>query len=93
MNKSQLIGVLAPRFGGNKAEAARALNSVLEVIMTETARGERVSITGFGVFERSYRGPRLVRNPATGERKPVAATHVPRFRAGSDFRRVVAAHG
>lgn len=90
MNKSELIELLAQYFGGNRAEATRALNAVLDVIMTETARGERVSITGFGAFERSHRTARVVRNPATGERKAVDETWVPKFRAGAEFRRIVA---
>ncbi len=91
MNKAELVAELSKHFDGNKAEAARALNAVVETITDLTARGEKVSITGFGAFERVHRDARLVRNPATGERKEAPATYVPRFRAGTDLKAKVAA--
>ena len=89
MNKAQLIEALSAQFEGSKAEAGRALNAVVETIMFQTARGEKVSITGFGVFEKVHRAARMVRNPRTGERKRAKATSVPRFRAGSDLKAFV----
>lgn len=91
MNKAELVAELASKFDGNKAEAARALNAVVDTITELTARGEKVSITGFGAFERVHRDARLVRNPATGERKQAEATYVPRFRAGTELKAQVAA--
>ena len=81
---------LASRFDGNVAEAGRALDAVLETIVQQTAAGEKVSLTGFGVFERVHRSARMVRNPATGSRTPKDAMFVPRFRAGLLFKRAVA---
>ena len=89
MNKAQLIESLATHYNGSKAEAAKALNAVVETITMKTAAGEKVSITGFGVFEKVARGARMVRNPRTGERKRAKATAVPRFRAGSDLKAYV----
>lgn len=90
MNKAELIEVLATYYDGNKAEAARALNAVVETITYSTAAGEKVSITGFGVFEKVDRPARMVRNPRTGERTQAQETSVPRFRAGSDLKAYVA---
>jgi DNA-binding protein HU-beta len=89
MNKAQLIESLADHYSGSKAEAAKALNAVVETITRKTAAGEKVSITGFGVFEKVARASRMVRNPRTGERKRAKATAVPRFRAGSDLKAYV----
>jgi DNA-binding protein HU-beta len=61
----------------------------VETITYKTAAGEKVSITGFGVFEKVPRSARMVRNPRTGERKRAKATAVPRFRAGSDLKAYV----
>jgi DNA-binding protein HU-beta len=91
VNKAELVAELADHFDGNKAEAARALNAVIDTITELTARGEKVSITGFGAFERVHRDARLVRNPATGERKEAEETYVPRFRAGTELKAKVAA--
>jgi DNA-binding protein HU-beta len=89
VNKAELIEALSTHYEGNKAEAARALNAVVQTITYQTASGEKVSITGFGVFEKVHRSARMVRNPRTGERKRAKATAVPRFRAGSDLKAFV----
>ena len=89
MNKAELIQAVAAYYDGSKSEAAKALNAVVETITYKTAAGEKVSITGFGVFEKVHRSARMVRNPRTGERKRAKATAVPRFRAGSDLKAYV----
>lgn len=89
MNKAELIQALSAYYDGSKSEAAKALNAVVETITYKTAAGEKVSITGFGVFEKVPRSARMVRNPRTGERKRAKATAVPRFRAGSDLKAYV----
>ena len=89
MNKAELIEALSAHYDGNKAEASRALNAVVQTITYQTASGQKVSITGFGVFEKVPRAARMVRNPRTGERKRAKATAVPRFRAGSDLKAYV----
>ena len=89
MNKSQLIDALAARFDGNKKAAAHALESVLDTITREIARGEKVAITGFGSFEKRLRPERTVRNPQTGEEMRTRKTFVPKFNAGADLKNVV----
>ncbi|HZA03522.1 MAG TPA: HU family DNA-binding protein [Propionibacteriaceae bacterium] len=90
MNKAELITALSAHYDGSKAEAAKALDAVVSTITYKTAAGEKVSITGFGVFEKVHRSERMVRNPRTGERKKAEATAVPRFRAGTDLKAYVA---
>ena len=90
MNKAELIEALSVHYDGSKTEAAKALNAVVSTITYKTAAGEKVSITGFGVFEKVHRSERMVRNPRTGERKKAEATAVPRFRAGTDLKAYVA---
>ena len=82
MNKSQLIDTLAARFEGNRKAAAHALESVLDTITREVARGEKVAITGFGSFEKQIKQAGYARNPATGERVRTKKRAVPKFRAG-----------
>jgi DNA-binding protein HU-beta len=89
VNKAELIQAVSAYYDGSKSEAAKALNAVVETITYKTAAGEKVSITGFGVFEKVHRSARMVRNPRTGERKRAKATAVPRFRAGSDLKAYV----
>lgn len=89
MNKAALVEALAVHFDGNKAEAARALKAVIDTVTEQVAKGEKVALTGFGVFERIDRPARMVRNPRTGERKKVKATKIPKFRAGSELKAYV----
>ena len=89
MNKSQLIDALAARYEGNRKSAQQALESVLDTITREVARGEKVAITGFGSFEKRVREARWVRNPQTGARIKAKKTAVPKFTAGADLKNVV----
>ena len=89
VNKNQLIDALAARYDGNKKAARHALESVLDTITREVAKGEKVAITGFGSFEKRVRNARMVRNPQTGERIRAKATHVPKFTAGQDLKNIV----
>jgi DNA-binding protein HU-beta len=88
MNKRDLIDALSGRLGDKKS-ATEALNAVLETIQSAVADGDKVAITGFGVFEKSERPARTARNPATGAEIHVAATSVPKFRPGADFKALV----
>ncbi len=89
MNKGQLIAAIEGRLGGKKA-AADALEAVLDVIIREVAKGRKVGITGFGTFERAARAARTGRNPRTGASVKIKKTAVPKFKAGTAFRTVVA---
>src|ERR1700723_4780761 len=88
MNKRELIDAISDRLGDKKT-ATEALNAVLETIQSAVASGDKVAITGFGVFEKSERPARTARNPATGATIEVAASSVPKFRAGADFKALV----
>ena len=88
MNKRDLIDAISGRLGDKKT-ATEALNAVLEAIQSAVAGGDKVAITGFGVFEKSERPARTARNPATGAEIQVAASSVPKFRPGADFKALV----
>ena len=86
MNKSDLIAKMTERLSGDRRTAVAAVNGVLEEIEGSVARGERVSLSGFGTFDRRERAPRTGRNPRTGEAIRVGASVVPVFRAGTGFK-------
>jgi DNA-binding protein HU-beta len=88
MNKRDLIDAISGRLGGKKT-ATEAVNAVLDTIQSTVARGDKVAITGFGVFEKTVRPARTARNPATGATIKVPKSSVPKFRAGADFKAVV----
>jgi len=89
VNKSDLVSRVTARLDGDRRAAVAAVNGVLEEIQQSLARGERVTLSGFGTFDRRERGPRTGRNPATGETIQIGATVAPVFRAGAGLRQVV----
>jgi DNA-binding protein HU-beta len=89
VNKAELIDALATRLG-DKRTAGTALDAVLAEVQSAVAKGEKVSITGFGVFEKRVRAARMARNPRTGAAVRVKKTSVPAFRPGTGFREMVA---
>jgi len=90
MNKTELIESIGGRLGDKKAATA-ALDAVLAEIQSAVTKGDKVSITGFGVFERRERAARTARNPRTGAAVKVKKTAVPVFRPGAGFKELVAA--
>ena len=89
MNKADLIEKIFAEQGPrvSKAQAARALDSVIHGITDALKRGERVTISGFGTFTSAKRKARVGRNPQTGEPINIAARTVARFTPGKELRR------
>lgn len=88
MNKAQLIDKLSVQLGSKKA-ATEAVEAVIDTVTRAVASGERVAITGFGVFEKVARPARTGRNPRTGATVKIKKTSVPKFKAGQSFKDVV----
>jgi DNA-binding protein HU-beta len=89
VNKSELIDTIADRLSVGRKQAVEAVDAVFDTIQRAVTEGERVAISGFGVFERVDRAARIGRNPATGEPVRVNETTVPKFRPGSEFKAYV----
>ena len=89
MNKSEMISRVASRASLSKAEAAAAVDGVLEAIQDALARGDSVTLTGFGTFSVKSRPARTGRNPGTGESIEIAASTAPSFKAGKTLRDAV----
>ena len=90
MNKSELIDEIAAHADLSKAASAKALNAVIESVVNAVAKGDGVSLVGFGSFKASPRAARDGKNPKTGEKIKIAATVVPKFSAGANFKAAVA---
>jgi DNA-binding protein HU-beta len=88
VNKAQLIDKLSGQLGSKKA-ATEAVDAVIDTVTRAVASGERVAITGFGVFEKVARPARTGRNPRTGATVKIKKTSVPKFKAGQSFKDVV----
>jgi nucleoid DNA-binding protein len=76
-NKAEFIEELAGRLQTDKKQAGMILDTVLDSIYGHVAKGEKVVLTGFGIFEKRDRAARMARNPATGASVRVRKTSVP----------------
>ncbi len=89
MNKSELIDAVASGANLSKSDAANAIESVFEAITKALSSRGTVSLIGFGTFSTSDRAARTGRNPRTGETINIAATCVPKFKAGKGLKEAV----
>jgi DNA-binding protein HU-beta len=92
MNKGELIDAIAEKANVTKKETDAVLSAAIETIVDAVANGEKVTLVGFGSFEKRDRAQREGRNPKTGETMTIAATSVPGFSAGKLFKEKVANH-
>ena len=81
MNKSDFVDEFVNRTGWSKREAEDALRTVQNIISDTVAGGEKVTLPGFGTFEKRERAARTARNPQTGESIKVKKTSVPGFKS------------
>ena len=89
MNKTELIAAVAEKTGMTKKDAERAVSATLESISASLAKGERVQLSGFGIFEVKERGARVGRNPHTKETIQIPASRTPAFKASKALKDIV----
>ena len=90
MNKTELIAAIAEKSGITKKDAERVLSATVETITAAMAKGDRVQLSGFGIFETKKREARTGRNPITGETITIAAATLPGFKASKTLKDAVA---
>ena len=86
MNKTELIEVLAEKSGATKLLTEKVINAYLETVMDTVAKGDTVSLVGFGAFSKAHRNARTGRNPASGQTIQLSATDLPKFVPGKTFK-------
>jgi DNA-binding protein HU-beta len=86
LNKNELIAAVATDTGLEKREAAKAVDSVFEMIAEALKGGDEVRLVGFGTFTVSERAAKQGRNPRTGASIDIAASKLPKFRAGKQLK-------
>lgn len=89
MNKSELAEAVAKDAGLSKADAGRAVDSLLATVQKTLKKGDEVALTGFGKFSVAHRGARTGRNPQTGAAVKIKASKTPRFSAGATLKQAV----
>lgn len=89
MNKAELVAALTEKTGLAKKDNEKVLNSLIETIIEELQKGEKISLVGFGTFEVRDRAERMGRNPKTMEELLIPASKAPTFKAGKALKDAV----
>jgi DNA-binding protein HU-beta len=89
MNKDEFIDAVADSADLSKEEATIATNAVLDTITSTLAKGDQVTLVGFGTFSVRERAARSGRNPQTGETIQIKASKSAGFKAGKALKDAV----
>ena len=90
MNKTELISACAESTGLSKKDSERVLNAAIDAVTAALTQGDKVQVSGFGIFEVKEREARVGRNPHTKESITIPATRVPGFKASKALKDSVA---
>ena len=86
MNKSHLVNAIAEKTNASKSEVKKIVDSLFDIAEETLNSGEKVVISGFGVFSMAEVSERMGRNPRTGEKVKIAARRNVRFRSNMDIK-------
>lgn len=89
MTKPELVTAIQAQTGLSKQDAGAAVNALTDTIVEALAKGDKVSLVGFGTFEVGKRDARVGRNPQTGKEIKIPASKTPKFKAGKMFKDAV----
>jgi DNA-binding protein HU-beta len=89
MNKSDLVDRVSEVTGEAKSRIAEVVDATLDAVQNALAKGEKVTIPGFGTFQARARKARTGRNPRTGATVKIPATTIPAFKAGQTLKDLV----
>ena len=89
MNKADIVTKVQDVLGGTKADAERAVETMIDSIVNGLKAGDEISIAGLGIFRAKPRAARMARNPRTGEQIKVPATRSPKFSAAKALKDAV----
>ena len=90
MNKTELVAVVAEKAGLTKKDAERVVNATVDTVVESMKKGEKVQLSGFGIFEVKTREARVGRNPRTKETIQIPASRQPIFKASKTLKDAVA---
>ncbi len=89
MKKTELVVAVSEKLDCTKKDAEMAVNAVLDSVKDALVAGDKVTLTGFGVFEVRERSAKQCKNPRTGEMQEVAACKAPAFKPGKTLKEAV----
>jgi DNA-binding protein HU-beta len=89
MNKSELVEAISNETGLTKTKSNEVVNTIVKTISESLAKGDKVSLTGFGTWSTNDRPERKGRNPKTGEEITIPSKRVAKFKPGNELTKTV----
>ena len=89
MNKGELVAKISEDLEMTQKQVDEVVSALLEEVKGQVAKGEKITLTGFGTFQKRDRKGRVGRNPRTGEEIQIPPSSVPAFSAGKQFKDTV----
>jgi DNA-binding protein HU-beta len=89
MNRADLISNISELTGQTKTEVGTTITAIIHSIAGAMSKGDKVTLVGFGTFERRNRQARTGRNPRTLAPLRIPSSKVPAFRAGQELKDVI----
>ena len=89
MNKSDLVDMISEKTGLTKVDSGKAIDAFIASVTEGLAKGDSLSLVGFGSFSVKKRAARIGRNPKTGDPVNIAAANIPGFKAGKGLKEAV----
>lgn len=90
LTRMDLADAVHREVGLSRNDSAALVEAVLSHVSDALVRGETVKISSFGTFTVRDKGPRIGRNPKTGEEVPIHPRRVLSFRSSHLMREKVA---
>ena len=89
MRKPELASAIAEQTGLTKDKASEVINAFTDQVSAAAARGEDVTLIGFGTFNIRRREARTGRNPQTGQEIQIPASKTVGFKAGKGLKSAI----
>jgi DNA-binding protein HU-beta len=89
VNKGEAVEAIVRASNLSKTDAESVLSAFVESVQSAVARGDKVTLPGFGTFAPSARKARTGMNPQTREPIQIAASKSVKFSVGSEFKKRV----
>jgi integration host factor subunit beta len=93
LTKAELVEEVAQSTQLTKKHAEMIVNTVFDSIVQSLKEGEKIELRGFGSFRIRQRGPRIGRNPKTGDKVEVPPKRIPYFKPGKELKELLNERG
>jgi integration host factor subunit beta len=89
MTKTELIKRVAGEIKLSQKDTRKVIDTLICGVTEALQQGEKVELRGFGSFRLKRRGPRVGRNPKTGDQIYTPSKNILFFRPSKDLKKII----